>query len=80
MIVNKRHAVAVVLLTLGFILCYGTVGHAELHNVWTSVHTVKCIIGLLLWAAVIPVLGDADFAGADCADLNEDEQDGGVDR
>lgn len=58
MTVNKRHVAAVVLFVAGFILCYGTVGDSEFHNVWTSLHTVKCVIGLLLWAAVIPVSGD----------------------
>lgn len=55
---NKRHIAAVVLFVVGFILCYGTVGNSEFHNVWTSLHTVKCVIGLLLWATAIPVSGD----------------------
>lgn len=72
---NKRHAAAVALLVVGFILCYGTVGDAEFHNVWTSLHTVKCVIGLLLLAAVIPVSGDVDCDNVDCANIDEDDAD-----
>lgn len=80
MTVNKRHVAAVVLFVAGFILCYGTVGDSEFHNVWTSLHTVKCVIGLLLWVAAILASGDADFDDAECADTDEDEQDGGEDK
>ncbi|MDE7195040.1 MAG: hypothetical protein K2O14_13910 [Oscillospiraceae bacterium] len=45
-------------MVLGFILCLGTVGDMEFHNTWSVWHTVRCVIGLLLMAAAVPVSGD----------------------
>lgn len=74
---NKRHAAAVALFVVGFILCYGTIGHSELYDVWTSLHTLKVTIGTLLLFASVPVWGDAECDDADCTDVDEDEQTGG---
>ncbi len=54
----KRQLIAIALMALGFILCLGTVGDMEFHNIWSGRHTVRCVIGLLLMAAAVPVSGD----------------------
>lgn len=55
---TKRQLIAVALIALGIIICFGTVGDAEFHNVWTVWHTVKCVVGLTALLASIPVSGD----------------------
>ena len=55
---TKRQFIAVVLIALGIIICFGAVGNAEFHNVWTVWHTVKCAVGLAMALASIPVSGE----------------------
>lgn len=55
---SKRQLIAVALMVLGIIICFGAVGHSEFHDVWTIRHTVKCAVGLAVALASIPVSGD----------------------
>lgn len=55
---TKRQLIAIALMVLGIIICFGAVGHSEFHNVWTVWHTVKCVVGLAALLASIPVSGD----------------------
>ncbi len=55
---TKRQLIAIALMALGIIICFGAVGHSEFHDVWTVRHTVKCVVGLAVALASIPVSGD----------------------
>ncbi len=61
----KRQLIAVALIALGIIICFGAVGHSEFHDVWTVRHTVKCAVGLAVALASIPVSGDVPRKGGD---------------
>ena len=51
---TKRQLIAIALMALGIIICFGAVGHS-----------VKCAVGLAVALASIPVSGDVPRKGGD---------------
>ncbi len=62
---TKRELIAVVLLGLGILICFGTIGDADFNGMWADEYYIRSGIGIALCLAAIPVSGDVPRKGGD---------------
>lgn len=55
---TKRQLIAAALLGLGILICFGTMGDADLRGMWATEYYIRAGIGMALCLAAIPVSGD----------------------
>lgn len=62
---RKRQLIAVALLGLGILICFGTMGDADLRGMWATEYYIRAGIGMALCFAAAPVSGDVPRKGGD---------------
>lgn len=55
---RKRQIIAAALLGLGILICFGTMGDADLRGMWADEYYIRSGIGMALCLAAVPVSGD----------------------
>lgn len=58
---TKRELISVVLLGLGILICFGTIGDAEFNGMWADEYYIRIGIGMALIAVAVPVSGALTF-------------------
>ena len=60
---TKREIIAAALLSLGILICFGTMGEADRLGMWATEYYIRAGIGMALCLAAVPVSGDAPKKG-----------------